>query len=491
MSSGRTLRWRITADVSISRRIASTSRTRFVEAVFLGAGLSQLSRQRLYDGFSFSIRPGQIVAVIGPSGAGKTVLLRQVNRSCGRVVSLDVESVARSTVPVIDLLEPAGLDEAMQLLSRVGLSEAGVMVSAGRELSGGQQYRLALARAFARAARGRAPRLIVADEFCSTLDAVTAQILCRQVRKMVRRDARIAMLVATPRVELLEALQPDEVIIKPLGEPPTRSRSAGRTKTGPPRRIDPLDWPIRRGTIGDYKALGRFHYLTGPPAAHKRVYVIRTPRSVRALGCPAVAAVLVVSPPLANVRGRNIATCGRYCGADRAAALELLNREVECISRVIVHPTFRGCGLAVRLVRHAIARARTPLVEALAVMGHVNPFFARAGMRAYQVGPDRACVRLLSAAEAVGLSPQQVAAVEPVRRLLRTDSAAARFLRAELKRAVQSAGLDRKRPHRGRSGEALAQLCRRTSRRYVYYLACNDKEHQACPKSLLPKPAPE
>ena len=90
--------------------------------------------------------------------------------------------------------------------------------------------------------------------------------------------------------------------------------------------------------------------------------------------------MLVVSPPVITVRGRNVATFRRYVGPTRREALEKLNAEVECISRVIVHPTYRGAGLAKRLVLHAVATSPMPVVEALAAMGKMCPFFAAAGL---------------------------------------------------------------------------------------------------------------
>jgi GNAT superfamily N-acetyltransferase len=154
------------------------------------------------------------------------------------------------------------------------------------------------------------------------------------------------------------------------------------------------DWSIQPGSIRDYRQLAAFHYIAGPPAAHKRVYVIRPGESARDLAAPEVAAVLVVSPPLMCVRGRNIATFGRYLpsgGVRRSQrqCVALLNTEMECISRVIVHPIYRGLGLSVRLVRHALQDGRTPLMEALAVMGRIHPFFAKGGMTGVGLVPGR------------------------------------------------------------------------------------------------------
>jgi len=341
--------------------------------------------ERLYENFRFSIEPGRIIAVVGPSGAGKSVLLRRLARRLSRVCWLPLPELARCPHPAIVAIAGPQADECddmarrMEILSHCGLADAAVLVTPTNRLSGGQLHRLALAAALYRASRRRTAQVVLADEFASNLDQETAGVLCRQMRKLITGSS-LAMVAAMPRTDLLSELMPDRIIFKPLGEP---ARLIGNLTKNRPRR-----WRIRRGTIGDYDALARFHYVAGRPAAHKRVYVIRPPKPPGSGPgdiqlSPEVAAVLVVSPPLACVRGRNVATGGRYLLGSRRESLALLNREMECISRVIVHPVYRGCGLSVRLVRHALATARTPFMETLAAMAAVHPLFDRAGMKRY------------------------------------------------------------------------------------------------------------
>jgi hypothetical protein len=84
-------------------------------------------------------------------------------------------------------------------------------------------------------------------------------------------------------------------------------------------------------------------------------------------------------------------------------------QELRCISRVVVHPRYRGLGLAVRLVRAALASAATPLTEAYAVMGRVHPFFEKAGMVGYPQ-PRRDCdARLVAALQSLGFDTVDLA----------------------------------------------------------------------------------
>jgi hypothetical protein len=125
------------------------------------------------------------------------------------------------------------------------------------------------------------------------------------------------------------------------------------------------------------------------------------------------------------------------------------------------------------LVRHALATAETPMMEALAAMGRIHPFLERAGMTAFHIPPDEHVARLLSAAEAVGLTPGDLAAVRPVKELLRGSGPEAVFLKRELERCIVKTLCPARRK---RSGDPIVETCRRTARRYVYYLAERTKE---------------
>jgi len=100
---------------------------------------------------------------------------------------------------------------------------------------------------------------------------------------------------------------------------------------------------------------------------------------------PRVVAVAVLSYPTIRSTPRERTLELRDCPPRERAAF--VNAHVRTISRVVVHPQFRGLGLASELVRKLIEVCPTRYVEASAVMAHVHPFFAAAGMR--RVNDDR------------------------------------------------------------------------------------------------------
>ncbi|MFO0802092.1 MAG: GNAT family N-acetyltransferase [Gemmataceae bacterium] len=60
-------------------------------------------------------------------------------------------------------------------------------------------------------------------------------------------------------------------------------------------------------------------------------------------------------------------------------AMAALNRQLWLLQRVVIHPTYRGAGIAARFVRRACQLCDVDWIETLSAMGQVNPFFEKAG----------------------------------------------------------------------------------------------------------------
>ena len=59
--------------------------------------------------------------------------------------------------------------------------------------------------------------------------------------------------------------------------------------------------------------------------------------------------------------------------------LQMLNAQIALLSRVVLHPTYRGAGLAADFIRASCRSCPWPWIETLTEMGHVHPFFEKAG----------------------------------------------------------------------------------------------------------------
>lgn len=199
---------------------------------------------------------------------------------------------------------------------------------------------------------------------------------------------------------------------------------------------------LTAGCFNDYVALARFHYRQGKPAVFSRILAIRhkqqnqNSRYDRFQRNAQTVAVLVETAPVLHCRLRDQALSDRYQHwknpRERGA---ILNSEMRCIARVIVHPQWRGIGLATQLVRHALATATTLYTEAIAAMGSVHPFLERAGMTAYHRPPHEKDARLISVFNRLDIAPNELALPsKTIDKVAALHCNQQRWLESELKR---------------------------------------------------------
>ena len=168
------------------------------------------------DDVSVSVFPGEVLAVTGPSGSGKSSLLALLaglaEPDSGAVLSSvpdDGIGLVLQAYGLVNLLTAAeNVEVALQArglpADRVHSTAASALESVRltevadhliEELSGGQQQRVAVARALA-----HAPTMIVADEVTAELDAHTRDVIVDLL--LAAAEAGVAVVLATHDLEL-------------------------------------------------------------------------------------------------------------------------------------------------------------------------------------------------------------------------------------------------------------------------------------------------
>ncbi len=87
--------------------------------------------------------------------------------------------------------------------------------------------------------------------------------------------------------------------------------------------------------------------------------------------------ICIFSAPAASLKLRS-----QFFGLNNprsAVALGALNEQLWLLQRVVLHPTYRGAGIAAAFVRRACEACPVPWIETLSAMGQINPFFEQAG----------------------------------------------------------------------------------------------------------------
>lgn len=375
-------------------------------------------------GIDRSLRAGQLALITGPSAAGKSSILRTLARQPHSIAPYGINlSLAQTTV--IDALSqtPQDLPAAMRVLSASGLADAFLPSRPVAALSEGERARFRIARAMLGAehalARAESPTILL-DDFADNLDDATAISVSHALRRWLAAHPRARIIIATLRPHLAAFLCPDLVL--DLGTPALRAGSSLPSYISEPdTSLTSTEHAvvISSGTLTDYDALAHHHYRAGRPATIAAVLVARFTHHpahtrLREPGNPDhPAAVLTISMPTLNGVWRSRAWPDLASSAlnKRAAAREL-NRTLRCISRIIVHPHHRACGLASHLIRHYLADPLTPRTEALSAMGAISPLFTHAGMTEWLIPHAMRDLKLIDALSAADLRPWMLADID-------------------------------------------------------------------------------
>lgn len=276
-------------------------------------------------------RDFDVLYITGESGSGKSTILGE----------LYPESVINDdkfmNTPIIDM--GSDYSETIKVLSLLGLGDDSLFTLSPDNLSDSQKYRSKIAYFIL-----RGDTEIILDEFLSTLDRETAKSIAFNIQKSLRRLG-IKLIVATAHEDLFEYLKPD-VVVRGRSFP---SRFEVEEFQKESYRSNPFLSRVClfQGNKDDYRRepLGEIHYK-GKYSGGKQEYFFAKINDD-------VIGVLVTN--------------------------NLMSSPTRRIIRVVVHPTYRGVGIAQELIKFSISMTEGD-VDVLAAMAKYTPVFEKSGM---------------------------------------------------------------------------------------------------------------
>ena len=184
--------------------------------------------QTVVDDLDIPVNPGEVTLIGGPSGSGKSLLVRSICQLAGvdrrkgklpagvslkgvlegRRIGVALPKPPDPRKAPIELVRGDNLDRSLRVLARAGLAEAQLFVRPSRTLSLGQRYRLSIALALA-----ERPQLLLIDEFCEPLDRLTASAVCRRLRAWSKSESRSLIVATADPGRVLHLLRPDRVLL--------------------------------------------------------------------------------------------------------------------------------------------------------------------------------------------------------------------------------------------------------------------------------------
>lgn len=167
----------------------------------------------VFEDLELTVRRGDIVYITGQSGAGKSVLLRELTQQMKDrgLKTAVLDEVCLEQVPLIDQIG-ATTKKGLEFMANTGINDAYLYIRKPSELSDGQRYRFRLAKAIETGAD-----VWVADEFLAVLDRTSAKAIAFALQKAARR-AGATVLVATTHGDLRDDLGPDLIVEKRFRE---------------------------------------------------------------------------------------------------------------------------------------------------------------------------------------------------------------------------------------------------------------------------------
>jgi len=230
---------------------ASELKIRRGEVRFEQVSFAYQADRPILHGISFTIRPGEKVAVVGPSGAGKSTLARLLFRFYdvdsgrimidGQAVNKVTQDSLRRAIGIVpqdtvlfnesiyynlsyakpdasreDIIQAAKLAHIHELIEELPQGYDSIVGERGLKLSGGEKQRVAIARVIL-----KNPPILIFDEATSSLDSHSEQAISQSLAELSQQHS--TLVIAHRLSTIVDA---DEILVMERGRIVERGRHA-------------------------------------------------------------------------------------------------------------------------------------------------------------------------------------------------------------------------------------------------------------------------
>lgn len=241
--------------IKLQTEIARTPRVMQLEGMFdlQAAEYSVTEIQNTIP--DLSTRDWNVGLIVGPSGAGKTTVAREI---FGNQLLQTEKMVWDNKSAVIDNFpKELAIRDITEMLSSVGFSSPPAWLRPFEHLSNGEKFRVTMARVLA-----ESKDIAVVDEFTSVIDRTVAQIGSAAIAKTVRARKQKFVAVAC-HYDIEEWLQPDWIYQPHIG-----AFTWGSVQPRPQVKVE-IIWAKYEA----WHLFARHHYLTADLNKSAQIYV--------------------------------------------------------------------------------------------------------------------------------------------------------------------------------------------------------------------------
>ena len=191
----------------------------FTQKIITAFGLKSSKTNLIVKNFNFPFEFGKNYYICGYSGSGKSSLLNEIYSKIKNENTIYIktwQNLNIENLPIIQFFEDIDSDTKIRLLSKCGLGEAWKFISNYNDLSDGEKFRFILYHSIM-TLKNKKNSILIFDEFCATLDRITAKAIANNLAK-ISKDYDITMILASAHDDLTPYLNFDYNIFKEFDE---------------------------------------------------------------------------------------------------------------------------------------------------------------------------------------------------------------------------------------------------------------------------------